>query len=283
MIERYSIDLLKPNWPSWKKRLGNFVLFNAPLLHIRRVNKMLQKYGHLQGGDFIQKVCEVIGIEYELKFASGIPYTGAVTIVSNHPGGADVLATIATFWNQRKDFKILANELICVKPVVDLVIPVNVMKKTDKVDDSLIHKAYQDREAVVFFAAGKNSRYNENNELRDRRWRSTFLDFAYQYKTSLMVLNIDTKNTPLFYKVSKMRENNPRLKHFPLENMFQLREIFKQKGRKIKMIISEEIPFDIWSKHYDPKDIKKNRLLADKLYDLAYSMNNTNHSIQWDK
>lgn len=280
-IKRYSIDLLKPEWPKWKKSIANFFLFNIPILYIRKVNRILKKRSHLKGGTFIKKVCEDIGIEYELYNGENLPAEGPVTMVANHPGGADVLATIATIWDFRTDFKILANELICVEPVVDLVIPVNVMKKKDKVNLEEIHKAYKKDNIVVFFAAGKNSRYNDQGLLRDRRWRTSFLDYAYQYKTPIVILNIDAGNTPLFYKVSKIRENSSSLKKIPLENMFQLREIFKQKGRKVNLITSDPIPFDIWSQHYVKGDIKKNRLLADKLYDFNYSMTSDKTAIQW--
>lgn len=281
MIKKYTIDLLKPKWPKWKKNIANFFLFNIPILHVGKVNKILEKRGHLKAGFFIQQVCEDLGIEYALHNANEIPSNGPVTIVANHPGGADVVGTIAALWDYRHDFKILANELICVEPVVDLVIPVNVMKKENKVDENLIRKAYNNEEMVVFFAAGKNSRYNEKGELKDRRWRSSFLDFANEFKTPILLLHIDTKNTPLFYKVSNFRESKASLKNIPLENIFQLREIFKQKGRKINYVLSELITYETWSTHYIKDDTKTNRILADKLYDRVYSMDKNNNSISW--
>lgn len=280
-IKEYSIDLLKPKWPKWKKNLANFFLFNIPILHIKKVNKILNKRRNLQNGDFIQQVCVDLGIEYELMNGHNIPKSEPVTMVANHPGGADVVATIASLWNHRKDFKILANELICVEQVVDLVIPVNVMKKRDKVNLNDVHQAYKDKRLVVFFAAGKNSRYNTQGELKDRRWRTSFLDFAYQYKTPIVLLHIDTANTPLFYKVSNFREKSSKLKNIPLENMFQLREIFKQKGRKVILKTSDPIPFEEWSKHYERGAIKKNRTLADSLYNFTYSMNTEKTEYKW--
>lgn len=282
MIEKYSIDILKPKWPKWKKRIANFFLLNLSVLHIRKVNNMLIKFKHLEGGDFIQAVCKDIGFTYELHNAESMPLNRAVTLVANHPGGADVVGGIATIWNYRKDFKILANELICVKPVVDLVIPVNVMKKNNKVSTNSIDDAYINNELVVFYAAGLNSRYNENGELKDRRWRTSFLDYAYKYKTPLLVMHIESKNTPLFYKVANFRAKRASLKKVPLENMFQLREIFKQKGRKIDYTLSNLIPFEKWSHYYKVGDVKKNRELADNLYNFVYRIDKNKNNLEWE-
>ncbi len=98
----------------------------------------------------------------------------------------------------------------------------------------------------------------------------------------IVILNIKTENTPLFYKVAKIREKYAFLKKVPLENFFQLREIFKQKGRKIDMYASRLIPFDDWSQFYAPGDIKKNRELADKLYESVYLLTATNQKVVWD-
>jgi hypothetical protein len=243
----------------------------------------LKKYKHLDNGDFIQEVIKELDFEYELHNDINVPSSGPVTLCANHPGGADVVGTIAGLWNRRKDFSILANKLICVDRVIDIVIPVDLLKSSNKVDLNTIDKSYLDGRMVVFYAAGKNSRYNEKGELVDRRWRTTFLDYAYKYKTPIVLLNIITANTPLFYKVAKIRENNPSLKKVPLENMFQLREIFKQKGRKLNIYTSRTIPFEEWSKQYSLGDLKTNRLLADKMYETVYTLTATNQSLIWDK
>ena len=280
MIKRYNVDILAPNWPKWKKLIVNFFLQNIPILHVGRVNRLLAKREHLKNGEFIQAVCQDIGITYELHNGQEIPKHGPVTLVSNHPGGADVVVAIAGIWDYRKDFKILANALICVEPVVDIVIPVDVMRKSEKVDFNVIDEAYQDGNMVVFYAAGKNSRYDEDGKLRDRRWRSSFLDYAYKYKTPLLLMQTVTKNTPLFYKISNFREKRASLKKVPLENMFQLREIFKQKGRKVDMNLSKLIPFEEWSAFYRAGDVKTNRILADRLYDTVYSMDAKNNEFK---
>ncbi len=183
MIEQYNIDILKPNWAPWKKKIANFFLFNLKFLRIGKTNKMINDLNPLEGGDFIQAATKAIGFEYELHNDENIPSSGPVTMCANHPGGADVVGTIAGLWNRRKDFSILANKLVCIKAVIDLVIPVDLLRSKNKVDLNTIDESYKKNRLVLFFAAGKNSRYNAEGKLVDRRWRTTFLDYAYTYKT----------------------------------------------------------------------------------------------------
>ena len=276
MIKKYSFDVFKPNWPNWKIRLGDLFLNSIRFLKVRKANSLLNKYGDFKNHVFIGKVTDDLGHKFKFYGQENIPKTGSVTIIANHPGGADVLATINAIGEVRPDFVILANELICVEPVVDIVLPVNLLSRSSKIDLAEVHKAYADGKAVVYFAAGKNSRYNENGELRDRKWRTTFLDFALKYKTPLVVLNIGGSNNQLFYRVAKIRENNKRLKYVPLENFFQLRELIIPKSETIPLLFSEPISQAYIEERIDNLDTREKRSFADDLYDFLYRMTEDN-------
>lgn len=274
-IKKFSIDVIKPGLPKWKASLFNMVLLNWPVLHIRKTNKIIEKYFHLEGGDFIDHAMVDLGASAEYCNLENIPKTGPVTVVSNHPGGADVLAAISAIWRVRHDFKILANKLICVDPVENLVIPVDTMKRKDKVNLDQIDEAYKAGELIVFYAAGKNSRYDEQNRLRDRKWRTTFLDYAIKYNTPIIGLYTDTKNSGLFYKISNIRSRFKALKNVPLENIFQLREFFKQEKPAV-LTFSDPIMPEQYLQNVDKDDQASKRNFAQKLYDFVYSMNDKN-------
>lgn len=239
---------------------------------------MLRKYSNTKNHVFIDNVIEDLGHKFEFVGNEKIPKTGAVTLVANHPGGADVIATISGISKRREDLVVLANELICVEPVVDIVLPVNTMSKNRKVNMDAVHSAYEDGKVVVFYASGKNSRYNENGELRDRKWRTTFLDFAIKYNTPIVILNIGGSNANIFYKVSNFRENNSRFKKVPLENFFQLRELTVPKKERIKLKFSEPISSDFIKSRLMSSDVKEKRDLADEMYQFLYEMSDKNLS-----
>lgn len=264
----FSIADVVPSMSKWKVKIVDFILNNLPVLMIGKANKIGRKYSHCRDEQFAEATMKETGLEIELVGKENLSKTGGVTIVANHPGGADVLATAVALGRERKDFAILANKLICFYLVEGIIIPVDTMKRK-KVDISDIDKAYQEGKIVVFYAAGKNSRYNEEGLLRDRRWRTTFLDFARKYNTPIHVMKIEGANSPLFYKVSNFREKRSWLKNVPLENFFQIREILTASGL-LKMYLSKPIRF----KNPDHKETKQEkRSIADKLYNFLYTMN----------
>jgi putative hemolysin len=267
----FSISLVMPTMAKWKVTLIDFILNLMPFLQIGRANKLGRKYNHLDKVAFGEAAIKDTGLEIELVGKEFLPKTGAVTIVANHPGGADVLATVIALGRERADTVILANQLICIEPVKTMVIPVDMMSK-QKVDMTEVHQAYKDGKVIVFYAAGKNSRFNEAGLLRDRRWRTTFLELANQYNTPINVLKIEGANSPLFYKVSKFRESKAWLKNVPLENFFQLREIMEAKGL-LKMYLSKSIHFDDPAKTETKPGL---RAKADRLYNFIYTMNDDN-------
>ncbi|GAA4828570.1 1-acyl-sn-glycerol-3-phosphate acyltransferase [Algivirga pacifica] len=267
MKKEISIRLLLPHWPEWKIKLGDFFLNSAPLMYIGHANKLLHKHRGKKNSVLIEAISQDVGVEPVLHNGENLPKTGPVTIVANHPGGADIIATVVALSKVRKDIVILANRLICLEPLKDLVIPVDTLGRK-KVDQNQIDEAYQQGKAVVFFAAGKNSRYNEKGELRDRKWRTSFLSYAKRYNSPIVLMHIDGTNSPLFYKVSKIRERYEKLKNVPLENLFQLKELLTAKG-KINLTLSKPIDIHAIVEKGDSQEKLRNQ--AHKMQEFLYS------------
>lgn len=272
--------MLAPDLTDAQEKRYNWLLNHAPLLKIGSVNKLLSRLTPpLYNGELGRAFLQELGIDYRLIGRENMPTTGAMTIVSNHPGGADVIASISALSEHRPDMAVLANKLICIEPVRDIVIPVNTLAKGRRsVDDTEIHEAYQAGKVVVFFAAGMNSRYNEQGKLRDRRWRTSFLKFAHEYNTPVHVMRISGKNSPLFYRVSKVRNSIKALANVPLENMFQLREMVR-KQPEIRLYLSEEVDLPELRGPELPKGGELHRI-ADALYDFLYTMDGNHLTYQ---
>lgn len=274
MTKGISSSILNPNWSARKVKFIDFILNRLPVLGVGTVNRIVDKNDHLTNAPFIKAVCNDMGIKVHLTGAENLPKSGPVTIVANHPGGADILGTIVALGEVRPDLAILANKLICIEPVEEIVIPIDMMSN-QKVDADQIHEAYRKGKVIVFYAAGKNSRYNKDGILKDRRWRTTFMEYARQYNTPINVLKIEGKNSPLFYKVSNIRQRYKFLKNIPLENMFQLREILLSKGN-LNLFLSKSVSFpdDPENENRSPKQIIRKQ--TDMLYDFLYTMDENN-------
>ncbi len=266
--------MINPNLSPGKVKFYDFILNMLPVLKIGTVNRLIARNDHLSGVPFVKSLCTEAGIFAKITGIENLPKTGPVTIVANHPGGADVLGVIIGLGEVRPDLGVLANKLICVDQIKDLVIPIDMMAKV-KVDPELVRKAYQEKKVVVFFAAGKNSRYNGEGLLRDRRWRTSFLDFAAEFNTPIHVMKIEGANSPLFYKVSKIRAKYKSLKNVPLENMFQLRELLNGKGT-VQMFLSKAVSFPSTLRSESLSEIQFKRRKADLLHDFVYQMDENN-------
>jgi hypothetical protein len=274
LATRFSSELISPNLSPGKVKFYDFILNMLPVLKVGAVNRLIARHEGKTGIPLVRDLCEEIGVTVNITGLQNLPKTGPVTIVSNHPGGADILATIVALGRMREDISILANKLICLDQVKHLVIPIDLLAK-EKVNPELVHEAYRQGRVVVFYAAGKNSRYDEAGNLKDRRWRTSFMEYARQYQTPVNVLKIEGTNSPLFYKVSRFREKYERLKNVPLENMFQLRELITAKG-EVKMFLSKPVSFPPDFESNELSERQKKRKKTDALYDFVYEMDANN-------
>ncbi len=268
-LNRLTVGRISKSWSKRKVKFVDFILNNfLPFLKIGSTNRLIDKIGHNKNIDFAVEACKELKIYTEFTGQENLPKTGPATVVTNHPGGADILSMAIALGKVRTDIIILANELVCLPLIEDITIPIRMIGKR-KVDEALIHKAYQEGKVVVFFAGGKNSRYNKEGELRDRRWRTTFLDFAQEYDTTINIMRIIGKNSPLFYKISDIRAKYSFLKNIPLENMFQLRELTRP--TTMKLFLSKSF-------HYtNARGTKQERRKkADILYNFLYEMDENN-------
>ncbi len=269
------MSIFKPKWPKWKVRLVDFFMFNIPGLHVGTINKYIDKHRSNKNVTFIKEINKELGVELEAINSQIIPKSGPVTFISNHPGAADVLVTIESIGRIREDISILANSLVCIEPVIDIVIPVDKLtKKKKSVDFNQIDKAYEEGRGIVFYAAGQNSRYNEQNQLVDRRWRSTCIDYTLKYKSKIVVMHIGGANSSLFYKVANFRKRFKALKNIPLENIFQLREFVNSKG-VTSVLFSDPIEYEDILKYTKNGDSSAIRTFTDNLYDFSYELSET--------
>lgn len=265
---RLTVRRVAKNMSAWKVKLIDTILSSISFLKIGFTNKLLKRLEDYKNGDFARILLKELKITTEVYGLDNLVKKGPVTIACNHPGGGDIMAIVEAIDRIRKDIMVPANEIVCVKSIEEISVPVRMMGK-NKIDKNVLHKSYEEGRVVLFFAGGKNSRYNEEGLLRDRKWRTTFLDFAQKYNTPIQVFRIDGKNSPLFYKVARIRKKYSFLKNIPLENIFQLRELTR--STHMKLYLSK--PF-FYKTQGESKTEKREK--ADMLYNFLYQMNENN-------
>ncbi len=250
----FSIDQVVENyWPnhrpaSWQRRLLKWALREADF------QQFAARYPHLKGLDMVEQVLEHLDVRCELseRDLEQIPPRGPVVIVANHPLGAlDGLALLSAVSQVRRDVKIVANRLLMsLEPLNSLMLPVdNMGNRTNRQQLQRMQQHLNNQGVLIIFPAGEVSRLSSSG-VRDRRWHHSFLRLAARARAPLVPVHVEGRNSTLFYATAKVAP--------PLAMLMLVREMFKQRGSRIKLRIGAQIPFAHWHDGHTPgKELAK--------------------------
>ncbi|WP_111978009.1 GNAT family N-acyltransferase [Algibacillus agarilyticus] len=247
--------------PLWG-RFAKFVL--RGLLHEKDFVEFAEKYPHLSGLDFVEQVLEHFEFGYNIndKELERIPATGRCVIIANHPiGTLDGLALIKLVSEVRKDFKVVANQLLMsINPLHDLLLPVNNMNgSTPKENIQRIHEYLANEGVIIIFPAGEVSRLSPSG-VKDGEWRSGFLRMATAAQAPILPIFVNGKNSPMFYSLSILCK--------PLSTMLLVKEMFKHKSKILPMRVGDLIPYESY-RNLPISSKEKVRLFRRHLYRIA--------------
>jgi len=161
-----------------------------------------------------------------------------VVCVSNHPlGGLDGLVALRAIGQVRPDVVVVANEVLSAIPGIrDFIIPVEVLQgRATRSQIEQIGKALEEDRAVIFFPAGEVSRTSLNG-IRDKVWSKGAIRFAQQHGAPILPLHVGGRNSFLFYAISLLFRS--------ISTLLLPRELFRQRGRHVRVRIGELIPYD---------------------------------------
>ncbi len=212
------------------------------VLKISAINKVYDKYKHLEGLEFMNALLD----EYEIKFEipeedlKRLPKNGAFITISNHPlGGIDGILLLKLLLEPRPDFKIIANFLLQrIKPMEPYVMPVNPFEDRKDVKSSVggfkaSMKHLQEGKPLGIFPAGEVSTYKDGKLIVDKPWEEAAMKLAKRAKVPIVPIYFHAKNSPLFYRLAKMSDT---LRTAKLPS-----EVLTQKDRLIKVRIGNPI------------------------------------------
>ncbi|MCC7051196.1 MAG: 1-acyl-sn-glycerol-3-phosphate acyltransferase [Bacteroidia bacterium] len=235
--------------PALLKWLPGFALsYVKRILHEKDLNAALNRIGDLKGYDFAKAAIDEIGAKVEWTGLENIPLTEPCIIASNHPlGGLDGIALIVAVHQRRPDFQFLVNDLLMhLDGLKDIWLPVNKHGKTSEEHKRIINNAFSSSQANLIFPAGLVSR-KIKGEITDLRWRKGCLTYATKYKRNIVPCYIEGKNSSFFYNLAVWRK---RLGiNANIEMFFLVNEMFKQKGKKIKITFGKPISHQVFEGH----------------------------------
>lgn len=220
-------------WPLLRPLLFRF-------LHYRQAVRMADEIAQLPGWEALQYLSDLLKLDVDVRNRERIPTSGGFILACSHPTGiADGIAVFDLLKPVRRDIAIFANrDAIRVSPrFSDTIIPVEWRageKSLSKSRDTLTRtaRAFQDQEAVVLFPSGRIAFWN-GDHLAERPWQPSLVTLARRYNVPIVPVNVVSRNSPLFYLVSR--------KSTELRDMTVFHELLNKKGKRFELTVGKAI------------------------------------------
>lgn len=223
------------------RRLPRFVIgWLNRLLHVDELNAYLYKERDAWGIDFATAILDDFGCRITLQGAENLPASGRYILVANHPlGGLDGMAIISRVGAVRPDILFPVNDFLMALPNLRPVfVPIDKTGRNIH-NQRLLAEAFASDNLLLYFPAGLCSRKQKDGGIRDEEWKKTFIAKARETQRDIIPVFVDGKNSCFFYNFARWRK---RLGvKFNLEQLFLVDEMFKQKGREIRLTVGRPI------------------------------------------
>ena len=258
------------------------------ILKISTINKIYNRNKHLSDLEFLDALLEAFKIRFEIpeEDLKRLPKDGAYITVSNHPlGGIDGILLLKLMIEQRSDFKIIANFLLHrIEPLIPYIMPVNPFENRKDVKSSitgfknaLLH--LKEGHPLGIFPAGEVSTYRDGKLLVDKPWEVAAMKLAKKAEAPIVPIYFHAKNSPLFYRLSKISDT---LRTAKLPS-----ELLTQKNRVIKVRIGRPISVKDQAQHETLEEfsnfIRKKTYMLSNAFERPKILNNISSNIKLKK
>jgi len=233
-----------------KTRVPRFIInFLKRIVHQDEFNYFFENYPDLRNLDFIEGGLKYMKIETEVFGMENLPpKDGKYIFACNHPlGGLDGM-TIGYHIGRHYDGKVrfFSNDLLIhLHPMREMFVPVNKFGGQSKENAELMHQLYTSDNHLVTYPSGMCSR-KVKGEIVDLEWKKNFITKAIQYQRDVIPVYFEGRNSDFFYNLAKLRKFFG-IK-FNIEMMFLADEMFKQRGKKYRIVIGERVPWQTFDK-----------------------------------
>ena len=263
-------ELVREKNPRMASRIPGFVygLMNR-LLHIREVNEIIRKYGHLKGIPFIEAVLGYFEVKVEHRGEEHLPVSGQYIFASNHPlGGFDGLMLIKVVSDHLgKSLFLVRDELTKIPPLAELFIPINKFGDQRR-SASLINEAYDSASQILIFPAGLASR-KIKGKIVDLAWQKHFIQKSTEHHRDVVPVYISGQNSRFFYWLANFRKwigIRINIEMFLLPD-----ELFKNRGKSFTISFGEPVPWSRFNRTKSPGQWAET--IRSEVYDLANKSN----------
>ncbi|MDX9891482.1 MAG: 1-acyl-sn-glycerol-3-phosphate acyltransferase [Bacteroidales bacterium] len=229
-----------------------FIRFLSWLVQENEMNRILNKLSDTSDALFLEKVIEEFEIDLQIEGLENLPEKSKCFFVANHPFGViDGLILTHIVCQKYGTLKAIGNEAFTFIPQLKpLIAMVNVYDRTSREYILELEKIYQSDTPMTHFPAGEVSRLY-HWKVQDAPWQKSFIGKSISCQRDIVPFHFYGRNSIFFYTIFVIR----RLfgVKLNLELSLLTREMFKKRGKSIKIKIGKPIPyqtFDKSSNHY---------------------------------
>jgi 1-acyl-sn-glycerol-3-phosphate acyltransferase len=238
--------------PALKKVVPDFVVnYLKRIVHQDEINDFLSKWGHLRNAELVGAFLKYFEITYKVFGTENIPKTGRYFFVSNHPlGGLDGIVFIYELSKHFPDIKFPVNDILTnIENLSGVFLPINKHGSQGKEAARKIEEAYTSESQILYFPAGLCSRMKKG-VIRDLEWHKNFIIKSIQHKRDIVPAYFAGRNSDFFYKLANLRKLIGVKAN--IEMLYLADEMFKQKGKEIRLVFGKPIPWETFDKSRTP-------------------------------
>lgn len=236
--------IIKDKNPTVYRWMPGFVIrYVERILHQKEINKFIIDNKDNYNIDFCIEVVKLLKVKVDFIGLEKIPKKGKIVLVMNHPlGGMDAMALAAGLKDHREDLKFIVNDILLnLKNLNGIFLGVNKFGKNELSKREQINNLFDSDNAVCIFPAGMVSR-KIDDQITDLDWKKTFITLSKTYKRTIIPIYIDGSLSNFFYRLSNFRKKIGIKAN--IEMLYLSNEFFKLRGKKIRIIVGNPIPYD---------------------------------------
>jgi 1-acyl-sn-glycerol-3-phosphate acyltransferase len=247
-------NVLRSKNPTLARAVPKFAInYLKRIVHQADINYILREFGHLKDAEFIKASLDFMGITYQVFGKENIPSSGRYFFVSNHPlGGLDGLVFMNELSKHFSDIKFPVNDILMnLSNLSGIFLPVN--KHGGQAKDAIrkLEETYASESQILYFPAGLCSR-KKKGVIKDLKWQKSFIAKAVQYKRDIVPAFFSGRNSDFFYNLSNIRTFIGIKAN--IEMLYLPDEMFRQRGRGLKLIFGKPIPWQTFDNSLSPTE-----------------------------
>lgn len=239
------------------------------LVHEDQVNQFLDDHSHLKGVEWLEACVKYLDMTLEIEGMENLPDKNdgrLYTFVSNHPlGGQDGVALGAIIGRHYDgNFRYLVNDLLLNLPgLKPLCIGINKTGRQSRNFPAMVEAGFKSDKHMLMFPAGLNSRKRADGSIHDLPWKKTFITKSVECHRDVVPIFFGGRNSERFYRIAKFSD---KYLPFNLAMLFLVDEMYRNVGKKFRVVIGKPIPWQTFDKSKTPMEWAN--FVEEKVYEL---------------